>query len=291
MTRRVVGSLVALALLLAVVGSAGSTLARQTSGGEPTRLRIGVSPVPHGEIVRFVAENLAPAAGLELEVIEFTDYVQPNLALADGELDANFFQHVPYMEDFAAERGLDLVAVAAVHVEPLGVYSNEFERLEETPDEAVVAIPNDVTNAGRALRLLADNGLIGLDPAAGIAPTVDDVVDNPKQLEIVELEAAQLPRSLEDAALSVINGNYAIEAGLDPTDDALALESAENNPYANVLAVEAGRENEPAIRTLAQLLTSPDVRTFIEETYRGAVIPIAPSNATPASGGTPTANS
>lgn len=288
-SRRLAPVTLALTLTLGtLLGTALPTLAQES---DPISLRVGVSPVPHAEILRFVQENLAPDAGLEIEIVEFTDYVQPNLALEEGELDANYFQHVPYMEDFGEEQGIDLVAVAAVHIEPLGIYSADLDDLASVPDGGTVAIPNDVTNAGRALLLLQANGLITVDPEAGIEPTVDDITDNPKDLEIVELEAAQLPRSLEDTDISVINGNYAIEADLDPTSDALAIESAENNPYANVLAVNAGHENDPGIQELATLLTSPEVQTFIADTYQGAVIPaIATEDAgTPETAGTPSA--
>lgn len=236
-------------------------------------LKIGVSPVPHGDIIKFINENLAEKAGLKLDIVEFTDYVQPNLALADGQLDANFFQHLPYLEDFCKEHKLDLVSVAAVHIEPLGVYSKKVKTLADIPDKAVIAIPNDATNGGRALDLLAANGLLKLKDGAGIKATVKDIVENPKQLDIKEIEAAQLVRTLDDVSAAVINGNYAIDAGLKPNKDALVLESGENNPYANILVVKKGRENDEAIQKLARLLTSPEVKKFIEEKYEGAVIP------------------
>lgn len=239
----------------------------------PIHLVIGVSPVPHGDIINFVKENQAPAAGLDIEVVEFTDYVQPNLALADGTLDANFFQHQPYLTDFNSEHGTDLVSIASVHIEPLGIYSIKISSLDEITDGAVVAIPNDNTNGGRALNLLAANGLITLKAEAGYAATVNDIIDNPKNLDIVELEAAQLVRALEDTTAAIINGNYALEGGLVPGEDALALESGENNPYANILVVLSGRENEEGLKILGQLLTSPEVKKFIEETYNGSVIP------------------
>ncbi|KPL71182.1 MetQ/NlpA family ABC transporter substrate-binding protein [Leptolinea tardivitalis] len=236
-------------------------------------LKIGVSPVPHGDIIKFINENLAEKAGLQLDIVEFTDYVQPNLALADGQLDANFFQHLPYLEDFCKEHKLDLVSVAAVHIEPLGVYSKKVKTLAEIPDKAVIAIPNDATNGGRALDLLAANGLLKLKDGAGVKATVKEIVENPKQLDIKEIEAAQLVRTLDDVSAAVINGNYAIDAGLKPNKDALVLESGENNPYANILVVKKGRENDEAIQKLARLLTSPEVKKFIEEKYEGAVIP------------------
>ena len=240
---------------------------------EPITIKIGASPVPHAEILTFIKDNLAAAAGLNLEIIEFTDYVQPNLALAEGNIDANFFQHVPYQDDFAKEHDLNLTAAVAVHIEPLGAYSKKIASVDELEDGAVVAIPNDATNSGRALRLLAANGLITLKADAPLNATVVDIAENPKNLQFSELEAAQLPRSLDDTALSVINGNYALEAGLSPSKDALFLESGVDNPYANVLTVVTGHETDPGIQILIKLLTSPEVKQFIEEKYQGAVIP------------------
>ena len=239
----------------------------------PITIKVGVSPVPHGDIINYVKDNLAAAAGLNIEVVEFTDYVQPNLALDDGTIDANYFQHVPYLTDFNKEHGTDLVSVGPVHIEPLGIYSKKIKSLSEITDGAVVIIPNDATNAGRALNLLAANGLITLKEGVGYAATVDDITANPKNLKITELEAAQLVRSLEDATIAVINGNYALEGGLTPSKDALALESAENNPYANVLVVKKGHENDEGVQILYKLLTSPEVKKFIEEKYNGSVIP------------------
>lgn len=256
-------------------GSPANTQAPAEGGESPDviRLKVGVSPVPHAEIMEFVRTELAADAGLELTLVEFTDYVQPNLALRDNQIDANFFQHAPYMNDFGQEHGFEMIAVADVHIEPLGIYSKKVTDLNEVPENAVVAIPNDATNGGRALRLLESAGLITLSPEADFAATVLDVIENPKSLVIRELDAAQLPRSLDDTVLSVINGNFALEAGLNPGQDALALESGEGNPYANVLTVLKGRESDPGILKLAELLTSPEVRQFLEEHYQGSVIP------------------
>jgi D-methionine transport system substrate-binding protein len=269
--------LIAVLAILAGCGEANGGSANTSAGAGGTTaaqtLKIGASPVPHGEILNYIKDNLAAGAGLQLEVIEFTDYVQPNIALGDGQIDANFFQHVPYMDEFARDRKLDLVAVAAVHIEPLGIYSKKVTALADVADGAVVAIPNDPTNAGRSLLLLADNGLITLKDNVGVTATVQDITANPKQLEITELDAAQLPRSLDDTTLSVINGNYALEVGLKPSQDALALEKAANNPYANVLAVVKGHESDPNIQKLVKLLTSPEVKKFIEDKYQGVVIP------------------
>ncbi len=251
---------------------AASPAAEPVALDEATTISVGAVPVPHGEILQFVQDNLAGDYNLTIETVEFTDYVQPNTALDEGELDANFFQHLPYLEDFNEQHGTELVPVVPVHIEPLGIYSDSIESLDEIEDGAVVAIPNDVTNGGRALKLLEDNGLLTLDPDVD-NPTVIDIVDDPKRLEIVELEAAQLGRSLPDTTISVINGNYALEADLTPAEDALALESAEDNPYANYLVVREGDEERPEVVLLGALLNSDEVRSFIEETYEGSVIP------------------
>lgn len=258
------------AVLLANVLLFSATV--NASQPEPITIRIGATPVPHTEILQFIQDNLASNAGIELEIIEFTDYVQPNTALDEGEIDANFFQHIPYLDEFNASHGTDLAPVVPVHIEPLGIYSASLESLDQIEAGAVVAIPNDVTNGGRALDLLEANGLLTVDPEV-TNPTVGDIIDNPLDLDIVELEAAQLPRSLEDTTISVINGNYAIEAGFSPATDALALESGENNPYANFLVVNAGHEADPGIVILAELLNSPEVHDFIVESYGGGVLP------------------
>lgn len=254
-------------------GSAAASASGSAAPGQTATLTIGASPVPHAEILKFVQDNLAASAGLNIEIEEFTDYVQPNVALNDKQIDANFFQHVPYMQDQSQQRGIDMIAVANVHIEPLGIYSNKVKSLQEVGDQAVVAIPNDATNGGRALQLLAANGLLTLESGVGTNATVQDITANPKQLQIEELEAAQLPRALDDADIAVINMNYALEANLKPNTDALALEAGKDNPYANVLAVLRSRENDPNIQKLAQLLNSSEVKQFIEEKYQGAVLP------------------
>ncbi|MFQ1002493.1 MetQ/NlpA family ABC transporter substrate-binding protein [Modestobacter sp. SSW1-42] len=236
-------------------------------------LKVGASPTPHAEILRYIDDNLAAGAGIDLDVVEFTDYVQPNVALDDGSLDANYFQTVPYLEQQETSAGYDFTALAPVHIEPLGIYSSSLTDLAGLPDGATVAIPNDPTNAARALRLLEANDLLTLADTGDTAPTSLDVEDNPRDLQISEVEAAQLPRSLADVDIAVINGNYAIEADLSPADDALALEEAEGNPNANLLVVRAGDESDERVQTLERLLHSDEVRSFIEDTYSGAVIP------------------
>jgi D-methionine transport system substrate-binding protein len=249
-----------------------STTAPSNVSASPITLKIGASPVPHAEILKYVKDNLATAAGLNLDIVEFTDYVQPNLALKDKQIDANYFQHVPYMEDFGKQKGIDMVSVVAVHVEPLGLYSRKIKSLSEVKDGAQLAVPNDATNLGRSLKLLQANNLLQLKSSASVAATKQDIEKNTKNLQLVELEAAQLPRSLDDVDLAVINGNYAIETGLNPAKDALAIESAKGNPYANVLAVLRGRETDANIQKLGKLLTSSQVKQFIDEKYKGAVV-------------------
>ncbi|NLJ80754.1 MAG: ABC transporter substrate-binding protein [Firmicutes bacterium] len=234
-------------------------------------LKVGATPVPHGEILE-VAAPLLKKAGITLEIVEFTDYVQPNLALQEEELDANFFQHVPYLEGFNQDAGTNLRSLVGIHVEPLGVYSQKLSRLEDLPVKAQIAIPNDATNGGRALLLLQEAGLIKLNPEAGIVPTVFDLTENKLNLKFHELEAAQLSRSLPDVDAAVINGNYALQANLNPVTDAIFLEGAES-PYVNVLAIRDGQEENPALLELAQALTSEEVRAFILEKYEGSVVP------------------
>nr|WP_240942876.1 MetQ/NlpA family ABC transporter substrate-binding protein [Planosporangium thailandense] len=257
---------------LAACGSSSSSDSGATNKADAP-LKVGVSPVPHGEILKYVKDNLAAKAGLKLDIIEFSDYVQPNAALADKKLDANYFQHVPYLDEEKKSKGYKFTAVAPVHLEPLGVYSKKVKSLSDVPQGAVVSIPNDPSNSGRALNLLAAKGLITLKAGVGVNATERDVTDNPKKLQFKELEAAQLPRSLDDVALSVINGNYAIQANLTPSKDALAIESADNNPYANVVVVRTGDEHDPRVVKLESLLRSPEVKKFIEDKYHGSVIP------------------
>nr|WP_218904253.1 MetQ/NlpA family ABC transporter substrate-binding protein [Allostreptomyces psammosilenae] len=237
-------------------------------------LVVAASPVPHAAILNFVKDNLAEEAGLELEVREFSDYVLPNTATEDGSVGANYFQHQPYLDDFQAEHGTHLVAVEPVHLEPLGLYSEKIDSLDALADGATVGIPNDATNGGRALNLLADNGLITLKDGAGITATEADIAENPKNLVFEPLEAAQIPRSLPDLDAAVINGNYAIEADLSPAEDAIVIEEAEGNPYANLLVVKEGNEDDPRVQTLAELLKSDEVKQFIEETYQGSVVAV-----------------
>ncbi|GAA4465049.1 MetQ/NlpA family ABC transporter substrate-binding protein [Phytohabitans houttuyneae] len=271
--RRTIATLLAatgLVLGLAACGSDDSGSGGSASADQP--LKVGVSPVPHGEILKYVADNLAAAEGLKLEIVEFNDYIQPNVALQDKQLDANYFQHVPYLEEEVASKGYKFTPLLPVHIEPLGAYSKKVKSLAEVPDGGVVAIPSDPSNSGRALNLLATNGLITLKDGAGVKATEADITGNPKNLKFEALESAQLPRSLDDTALSVINGNYAIETGLTPAKDALALEKGENNPYANLLVVRTGEQDDPRVVKLEKLLHSPEVKKFIEDKYAGSVL-------------------
>jgi len=255
----------------------GCSKSEPLSTGQAPGLRIvkvGVNPVPHGEILR-AAVPVALREGLRVEVVEFTDYVQPNIALADSQLDANYFQHVPYLERFAADRRLALSSAGAVHLEPLALYSIKYRQLAELPEGAQVTIPADPSNASRALHLLEDNGLLRLREGVGAGATVADVVGNPRKLALKEIDAEQQPRTLEDVAAAVINGNYFLEAQkhLKLDAKALARESATRNPYANVIVVRRGDEARPEVRTLLKALQSEEVRRFIQTKYGDAVVP------------------
>ncbi|MGW4561710.1 MetQ/NlpA family ABC transporter substrate-binding protein [Streptomyces sp. NPDC004561] len=259
----------ALALGLTACGSGKSSGSADHSGP----LVVAASPTPHTEILDFVKKNLAKKAGLDLEVKEFTDYITPNTATEDGSVDANYFQNKPYLDDFNKKRGTDIVPVVTVHLEPLGLYSHKVKKADALKSGATIAVPNDAVNEARALKLLADNGLITLKSGVGNEATPQDITKNPKNLQFKEVEAAQTPRSLDDVDAAVVNGNYAISAGLKPAKDALVLESAKNNPYGNFLAVKKGDEKDPRVKKLAKLLTSPEVKKFIEDKYQGSVIP------------------
>ena len=251
------------------------TAPAETTSLEGTTLKVGASPTPHAEILAVVKDLLAQE-GITLEIVEFTDYIQPNLAVEEGEIDANYFQHITYMNNFNAENGTHLASVAEIHYEPFGLYAGTTASLDELQDGATIGVPNDPTNGGRALLLLQEQGLITLKEDVGLEPTVLDIAENPHNYQIEELEAAQLPRSLDSLDLAVINGNYAIQAGLNVAD-ALAIESAEGTAgtaYVNVLAVAEDRVDDPAIQALADALKSDEVKTFIDETYGGAVVAV-----------------
>lgn len=243
---------------------------------ENSIIKVGASITPHAEILE-VAKEILAKKGYTLEIVEYNDYVLPNIATDTGELDANYFQHLPYLKNFNEERGTKLVSVAAIHYEPFGIYPGKTKSLDQLPDGATIAVPNDGTNEARALMLLEAQGLIKLKEGVDFTATVLDIESNPKNLVIKELEAAQLARALEDVDLAVINGNYAIEAGLNVSKDALAVEDKESEAaqtYANILVVKEGNENNKAIKALVEALQSEEVKKFINDTYEGAVIPI-----------------
>ena len=255
-------TLLAIALTAATLGAQAADV-----------LKVAATAVPHAEILNFIKPQLK-AQGVELQVKEFSDYVQPNMAVEDKQLDANFFQHQPYLDSFNKDRKTHLVVVpnGKVHVEPFGAYSSKIKNVKDLKDGALVAIPNDPSNGGRALILLARQGLIVLKDPASLTPTPLDVVKNPKKLKFRELEAPLLPRALPDVDLALINTNYAIEAKLNPTRDALFIENADS-PYTNIVAARADHAHDQNITKLMNALHSPEVRQFILEKYKGAVIP------------------
>ena len=241
-----------------------------------TTITVAASPVPHAEILN-IAKDILAKADITLEIKEFTDYVHPNLVTENGEVDANYFQHGPYLENFNAENGTHLVSVAAIHYEPFGLYPGKTKTLEELADGAKIAVPNDTTNEARALQLLSAQGIITVKEGAGLTATKNDIIENPHNVEIVEMEAAQLPRTLADVDYAVINGNYAQEAGFSVGKDAIAVEDASSEAaqtYANILVVKEGNEENPAIKALAAALTSQAVKDYINATYDGAVVAI-----------------
>ena len=234
-------------------------------------LSVAATAVPHAEILEFVKPALAKE-GVELNIKVFTDYVQPNVQVAEGRLDANFFQHQPYLNEFNSSRGTELVSIAGVHVEPFGAYSSKIKSLADLPQGANVVIPNDATNGGRAMLLLQKAGVITLKPEAGILATPKDIVENPKTIKVRELEAATLPRVLTQVDLALINTNYALEAKLNPTKDALIIEG-NDSPYVNILVARADNKDNAALQKLAKALNSAEVKAFIAEKYQGAVVP------------------
>lgn len=242
---------------------------------ELKKVVVGASTTPHAEILA-AAKDLLAEKGYELEVVEYSDYVQPNLALDGGDLDANYFQHQPYLDQFNTENGTDLVSVASIHYEPFAIYPGKTTSLDKIADGAKVAVPNDATNEARALLLLEAQGLIKLKEGVGLEATKTDIVKNEKNLDIVEIEAAQIARSLPDVDIAVINGNYALEAGLNVAKDSLVAEDKESiaaETYANIVVVKAGNEANEGVKALVEALQSDEVKQFIEEKYEGSVVP------------------
>ncbi|MBH1936799.1 MetQ/NlpA family ABC transporter substrate-binding protein [Streptomyces sp. AV19] len=267
----------ALTLGLSACSAPSDSSASSTKKGKDAdpaaKLLIAASPTPHGDILNFVRDHLAEKNGLKLEVKEFNDYNAPNTATQNGEVDGNFFQHKPYLDEFNKKNKTDIVPVVNVEIEPLGFYSKKVKKVSDLGEGSTIAVPNDATNEGRALKLLADNKVIELKDGIGSSATREDVKDA-KGVKLVELEAAQIPARLGDVDAAVINGNFAISAKLNPSKDSLALEKADGNPYANFLAVKKGNEEDPRIVKLAKLLNSDEVKKFIEEKFsNGAVIP------------------
>jgi D-methionine transport system substrate-binding protein len=241
----------------------------KASGDNKKVIKVGATPVPHAEILEQV-KPILEKEGYTLEIVEFKDYVTPNTALSEGQIDANFFQHVPYLKKTIAEKKYDLDYTVKVHLEPMGLYSKKITKLDELKEGAKIAIPNDPTNAARALRVLEAAGLIKVK--AGDLVTELDITENPKNLKVIELDSPQLPRTLDDVDAAVINTNFALEAGLNPTKDAIAIES-KDSPYANVLAVRTADKNKPYIKALSKALNSPEIKKFIEDKYKGSIIP------------------
>lgn len=252
-----------------------SGAATSNSASNGTVITVGASPSPHAEILKAVEDEIK-AAGYELKVVEYNDYVQPNVALSEGDLDANYFQHKPYLDNYNQENGTDLVSAAAIHFEPMGIYAGKSSDIKNVPDGARIAVPSDATNEARALLLLQDQGVLKLKDGVGLEATKNDIAENPHNVEFVEVEAASVPRTLQDADFGVINGNYALSAGLDTTAT-LASEGAGSEAaktYANIVAVRKGEDQTDKTKALVKALTSDTAKKFIENQYKGSVIPV-----------------
>lgn len=282
MNKKFLSLILALALSASLTACGSSDTTEKTDGAdtgdttETVTLKVAASPTPHAEILEQVKPILAEQ-GIDLVITEYGDYVVPNTAVDEGDEDANYFQHTPYLEQFNEENGTDLVSAGKIHYEPMGVYAGKTTSLEELPDGATIAVPNDATNEARALQLLAAQGLIEIDPDAGLNATPNDITSNPKNLEFTELDASMIPNTIDEFDLNVINSNYALQAGLNPAEDALASEDADSDAaqtYANIIAVKAGHENDPAIVALVDALHSDEIQEFINTTYQGSVLPI-----------------
>ena len=266
--------------VLASIAAATLTLALAVPAAAEGTIKIAASPTPHAEILE-AAKSILADEGWDLEVTEFEDYVQPNLVVESGDFDANYFQHIPYLESFNEEKGTHLVDAGDIHYEPFGIYPGTKSSLDELEDGDTIAVPNDTTNEARALLLLQDNGVLTLKEGAGLTATVNDIESTAKDIKIQELEAAQVPRVLGEVAFAVINGNYAVEAGLSVADDAIAYEASDSEAaktYVNIIAVKEGNEDNEGIVALVDALKSDEIKDFINETYNGAVIPYEPSD-------------
>lgn len=253
-------------------GQQGASSGASSAASGAKTLKVGATAVPHAEILE-AAKPLLEKEGITLEIVEFNDYVQPNLALNDKELDANYFQHEPYLKNFMDEhKEVKLKNAAGIHIEPMGVYSKKITKLDELKDGATIAIPNDPTNGGRSLLLLEKAGIIKLKEGVGEKATVGDIAENKKNIKFQEVEAAQVPRTLDDVDAAVINSNFAMQVNLDPTKDAMFIEDS-TSPYVNIIAVREGDENRPEIQALIKVLHSDEIKQFITEKYKGAVVP------------------
>lgn len=277
-TKKIIALAAAAALTLSLAACSGnnssSTADNSGSDASSTVIRVGASPSPHAEILEFAKDQLA-AKGYELEIVEFTDYVMPNVALYEGDLDANFFQHTPYLDNYNEQNSTDLVSACKVHFEPMGLYSEILTSVSDVAEGSKVGVPNDPTNEARALNLLEAQGLIKLREGAGLNATPLDIEENPLNLEFVELEAAQLPRNLSEFAIAAINGNYAIEAGiLDKVIVNEAADSESAQEYANILAVQSGELETDKTKALVEALTSDETREFINTQYEDQFIPV-----------------
>lgn len=261
--------------LAAIAAAAALTVALAVPAAAEGKISVAASATPHAEILE-QAKPILEEQGWELEVKVFSDYVQPNMVVESGDFDANYFQHIPYLDSFNEEKGTHLVNAGGIHYEPFGIYPGKKASLDELAEGDEILVPNDTTNEARALLLLQDNGVITLKEDAGLTATVNDIVENPLNIKIVELEAAQIPHSISDAALAVMNGNYALEAGFSVANDSIAYESSDSEAaktYVNIIAVKEGNEESEGIKALVDVLKSEEIQNYINETYDGAVIP------------------
>ena len=270
--KKIIALALSLVLCLGLLAACGE---EKPAGDDSVVLKVGATPAPHAEVLE-QAKSVLAEKGITLEIVQFTDYIQPNTAVENGDIDANYFQHKPYMNEFNAENGTHLVSVADIHYEPYGLYPGKVKAIADLADGAQIAVPNDGTNEARALLLLEAQGLIKIKEGVGLTATKLDIVENPKNIDIVEMEAAQLPRTLTSVDMAVINGNYAIEAGLSVSKDAVAIEDASSTAaetYANIICVKEGNENNEAVKALVEVLQSDAIKNFINDKYDGAVVP------------------
>ena len=277
--KKILGALLAVTALasLGLSGCGGSSSNTATSKEDDKTITVAATPTPHAEILNKAVKPILKKDGYKLVVKEFTDYVQPNTATEEGEVDANYFQHKPYLDNFNKEKGTHLVSIEGIHFEPFGLYPGKTKTLDALPDGATVAVPNDATNEARALLLLQDAGLIKLKDPKDINSTTKDITSNPKNLQFKELEAAVVPTVIKDVDLAALNGNYAIQAGFDQTKDTLAKEKVGGlaaKTYQNILVVKEGNENTAKTKELKKALRSDKVRDYIKKTYKGAVLPV-----------------